>query len=172
MNGKWNRAGTFLFAAAASCGLTLAVVWPTETQADDVKGAVDDGATLAPNEIKKGALIAASNLVQDERIKSRWYLELVVRNTTKEGPETAHFKPCVEMGEYEPMGRGAPPPSSVWNSEESVTVPPGETVVVRKAIPSGLSWRIYKAHLAGVKAEKTGKYPAVVRSFSSSFVTS
>jgi hypothetical protein len=169
MNGNRKLVGAFMFAAATGCAVTLAIAWPRETQADDIKEALDENASLAPNQTKKGALIASADLVQDEKIKSRWYVELVVRNTTKEGPETAQFEPCVEMAEYAPMGRGGPLPTNVWKTDQAVTVPAGETVVVRQPLPSGLSWRIYKARLAQEKAEKTGNYPAVVQAYSTSF---
>lgn len=132
--------GVFLASAVLSFSAVLLFAWPVDTWADD---AAQGG--IPPNAAKIGSLLASSRLVQDERVKANWYVEISVTNTTKERGETADLEACLEQQVFNPMARGPAPGTIVWRDHQAVTVPAGQTIILRRPIPAALAAKVAKA---------------------------
>ncbi len=152
--------GVFLASAVLSFCAVMMFGWPADTWADDA-----EPAPVAAGTTKIGPLLAASRLVQDDRVKGKWYIELSVSNTTGERAETADLEACLERQVFNPMARGPAPASIVWSDRQAVTVPAGQTIVVRRAIPAALAAQVTKARASQAAPSKGNGMPAAVTSF-------
>jgi hypothetical protein len=136
-----------LGAALVAASAILAAGWPAETHADGLYETIEQEQAakdelFAGNATVLGSLLAVTRLVPDQKQPGRYYLEILVRNKTGEGTESAQIEACLERSAYSPMDRGAPPPSVVWKTKEIFHVPAGETVAKRIPIPKGFGWKI------------------------------
>jgi hypothetical protein len=141
--------GSALVAAAA----TFAVAWPGETQADGLVQTVEQKQAeqdelFAAGATEHGSLLAVTRLVvPDEKKPGSYALEILVRNKSGEGTECARVEACLERTVYNPMDRGAPPPTIVWRTKDTTCVGPGETLAKRVPIPAGFGVRIHQSTL-------------------------
>lgn len=146
---EWLRAvaGSALMAAAA----TFAVGWPAATQADGLTKTVEQEPAESDEpfvgETQLGSLLVDTRIVADDERAGRYALEVRFRNTTSEAVECAEAEACLERTTYNPMDRGAPPPTVVWRTKDATCVPAGQTVAKRMPIPAGYSARIKQASL-------------------------
>jgi hypothetical protein len=146
---------TVVAIAALTCGAVLVAAWPTETQADGVQSAAaqDD---IGADTTKIGSLEATTRLVQDEKVKGKWYLEISVQNTSGEGRATAEINEQVQKMVYSPaMGRSGPVPTVAYKVQEKVDVLPKETATVRHPLPAWLGSQI-SSSLKPPKLDKEG----------------
>jgi hypothetical protein len=138
-----------LGSAALSAAAVLVCAWPAATQAGDIYETVEQE-QAAQDELFRdasqfGSLRVATRLVADEHNPKRFYLEILARNTTSEGAESADVAAVVERTVYSPMDRGAPPPTVAWTVQQTLRVEPGKVAVQRVAVPAGIALRIYKS---------------------------
>lgn len=159
-------------AAALSGSLVMVCAWPLVTQADDMYEDIEqqqrkEDWTFRHAE-RHGALLVTSRLVPGETKAARWTLEVLVKNTTDEGAEAAQIEACIQETQYNPMSRGAPPPTVAWSIADRIEVPPGEVVIKRHTLPRGLSWRVTKAEEPLEPAKLT--IPRTVSAFESAIV--
>jgi hypothetical protein len=147
---RFRRARVVLGTALVAAAAVFAAAWPAETHADGLyetleleQAARDD--LFATSATELGSLVAVTRLVPDDKRPGRYYLEVLVRNKTSEGAESAQIEAGLERTAYSPMSRGAPPPTVVWKTKEIFRVPAGETVAKRFAIPAGLAAKIRQA---------------------------
>jgi hypothetical protein len=158
---------TTLAVAVMTCGAALVCGWPGYTQADGVQSAAaaDD---IGADTTKVGALQATTRLVQDEKVKGKWYMEIKVENTSSEGRATAEIDELVQKTVYTPaMGRSGPVPTLAYKVHEKVDVLPNETAVVRHPLPGWLGMQIG----ASLKPPKLDKEGNPVMQSSTSFST-
>jgi hypothetical protein len=147
---RFRRARIVLGSALVAATAVLAAGWPAETHADglyetlELQQANDDD-RFANGATELGSLLAVTRLVADDKRPGRFYLEILVRNKTSEGAESAQIEVGLERTAYSPMSRGAPPPTVVWKTKEIFRVPAGETLTKRFSLPAGLSARIRQA---------------------------
>ena len=144
---------TTLAMAVMTCAAVLACAWPTYTQADEPGAAAED---IGADTTKIGSLQATTRLVQDEKVKGKWYMEIKVENTSSEGRATAEVDELVQKTVYTPaMGRSGPVPTLAYKVHEKVDVLPNETAVVRHPLPGWLGMQI-GASLKPPKLDKEG----------------
>jgi hypothetical protein len=134
-------------AAAISCAAVLVCAYPATGQADGPEAALAQQEAIPADATKIGALLAYASLVQDEQVRGRWYLELKVQNTTKEGAESAEIEACLEKTVFNMMARGAPPPTVAWTVKEKVEVGPGKVATRRIRLPGKLAWQVHASSL-------------------------
>lgn len=152
-----SKLALFVVSAAVSFASVLLVAWPVDTWADDAPAA-----SVGADATKMGALIVTSRLVEDARAKGTWYVEAAVTNTSHERDETADFETCLEQQVSNPMARVPSMPTVVWRERQSVTVPPGQTVMVRRPVPALLAAKIARAQARPTRADSV---PSAVTSF-------
>lgn len=160
--------GTVLGVGVVTCAAALAGAWPTTTQADDVETQVAQEQDIGVDTTKLGEMMAKSRLVEDDKVKGKWYVELKVQNTSKEELAAVEIDETVQKASWAAsMGRSGPIPTMAWKTHQKVQVPAGETKTVRQELPGWLGWQISNS-LKPPKLDKDGN--AVVQS-STSFST-
>jgi hypothetical protein len=162
-----NNLKTVLAAAMITCGAVLMATWPTDTQADDVQSAAAQD-NIGVDTTKVGALNATTRLVQDSKVKGKWYMEIKVENTSSEGRQTAEINEEVQKMVYTAsMGRSGPIPTVAYKVHEKVDVLPNETATVRHPLPAWLGTQISNS----LKPPKMDKEGNVVMQSTTSFAT-
>jgi hypothetical protein len=157
-----------LGAAMVSCAAVLVCAWPSDTHADDAESAAAEP-DVGVDTTKMGALQATTRLVQDDKVKGKWYVEVKVHNTSGEGREALEVAETLEKTVFQPMmARGGPVPSKVWQAKDKVEVLPNETVTVRHALPAWLNSQVS----ASLKAPKLDKQGNPVMQSTTMFATS
>ena len=135
--------------ALLSAATVLVCAWPAQTHAGDFYDTIDQEQAAQDEAFRDatqlGSLLVASRLVADESNPKRFFLEILARNTTGEGAESAEVDAVIERTVYSPMSRGAPPPTVAWKVKETMRVEPGKVAVRRLAVPAGLGFQIYKS---------------------------
>jgi hypothetical protein len=156
-----------LAVAAVTCAATLAVAWPTDTHADGVES-LAEAEDIGADTTKVGALLATTRLVQDEKAKGKWYLEIKVENTSDEGRQTAELNEEVLKMVFTPsMGRSGPIPTVAYKVHDKVEVLPNETAVVRHPLPGWLGLQISNSR----KPPKTDRHGNIMMVPTTSFST-
>jgi hypothetical protein len=146
--------------AAVTCACVLACAWPSRTEADDFDGRIED---IGSNTTKVGNIQATSRLVEDPKVKGKWFLEISARNTSATAVETAEIEEQVLKESFQSMmARSGPIPTVAYKVREKVQVLPNETAVVRHPLPAWLGSQIAAAH-AAPKTNKNGEPIAVAR---------
>lgn len=160
--------GTVLGVAAVTCAAVLACAWPTTTQADDAETQVAQEEDIGVDTTKLGELQAKSRLVEDDKIKGKWYVELKVENKSDEALAAVQVEESVQKASWAAsMGRSGPIPTVAWKMNKKVELAAKETKTVRQELPGWLGWQISNS-LKPPKLDKDGN--AVVQS-STSFST-
>jgi hypothetical protein len=155
-------------AAMVSCAAVLACAWPTDTHADDAESAAAEP-DIGADTTKMGALQATTRLVQDDKVKGKWYVEVKVHNTGTQEREAIEVSESLEKTVFQPMmARGGPVPSKVWQAKDKLEVLPKETVVVRHALPAWLNPQVS----ASIKPPKLDKQGNPVMQSTTMFATS
>ena len=147
---RLRRARLVLGSALVAASATLAAGWPAETHAEGMYETLEQQQAeqdnlFANNATEFGSLLAVTRIVPVDKQPGRYELEILVRNKTGEGAESAQIEACLERSAYSPMDRGAPPPSVVWKTKQIFRVPAGETVARRIPVPKGLGLKIRQA---------------------------
>jgi hypothetical protein len=149
----------FLASSTLSFIPIVLAAWPYETQADDPQAAAAAEPDIGLDTSKIGALEAKSHLVKDPGPQNKWYLEVEIKNPQTEGPESGSYEVAVRKVTYnETMGRSGPIPTVAFSRREQVTVPPGETVVRRYALPATLCFQLANM-MRRSKAAEAGSGP-------------
>jgi hypothetical protein len=143
----FRRARIVLGSALVAASAILAAGWPAQTYAEGLYETIDQQQAeqdelFSSNATELGSLLAVTRLVPDDKQPGRYYLEILVRNKTGEGEESAQVEATLERTAYSPMDRGSPPPTVAWRTKQLFHVPAGQTVAKRVAIPQGLGWKI------------------------------
>jgi hypothetical protein len=129
--------------AAMTFSASLALLWPTETQADDEEAAVEQDDGVADNETIIGKIDATSRIVRDERLASTWYLEMKIENKDLLNPQSADVQGTIlAMDLRAEMSRVPPMPKVIFKCDQSVVVAAGETAVRRCTLPAGLAKKV------------------------------
>ena len=149
----FRRARIVLGSALVAASAILAAGWPAETHAEGLYETIDQQQAeqdelFSSSATEFGSLLAVTRLVPDDKQPGRYYLEILVRNKTGEGTESAQIEAVLERMAYSPMDRGSPPPTVAWKTKQIFRVPAGETVAKRVAIPQGLGWKISQSKKA------------------------
>lgn len=164
MRGAKPWMATFVGTGVLTFAATLAMCWPTTTQADDPVAQLVAHGTVAAAQTKVGEMLASSKLVPDPRRPGRWLVEVEVRNDTDRA-QSGKIEAVLTEVDYQPMARVMPMPRSVWTHPESVTVGSHERVVRRLPLPDGLSKQIAASKAASDKPMAARKqFSAAVRS--------
>jgi hypothetical protein len=150
--------------AAVTCACVLACAWPTRTEADDFDGRPAD---IGSNTTKVGQIQATSRLVEDSRVKGKWYMEIQAKNLSAETQTAELDEQVLKESMAAMMSRSGPIPTVAWKVHEKVQVLPNETAVVRHPLPAWLSQQI-SASVAAHKTNKNGEAIIVARA---SFMT-
>jgi len=150
--------------AAVTCACVLACAWPTRTEADDFDGRQAD---IGSNTTKIGHIQATSRLVEDSKVKGKWYLEIQAKNTSSETQTAEIEEQILKESMASMMARSGPIPAVAWKVREKVQVLPNETAVVRHPLPAWLAQQV----AASVAAPKTNKNGEVVLASRTSFMT-
>lgn len=169
MNGLSERVTMVFGAAAISFAATLSVLWPTETQADDEEAAIAQDDDVDAETTKAGKLSMKSRLVEDEKVKGRWYLEMQIKNNDPLDEQEAEVEGRVMAFDMRSeMSRSAPMPRAVFKCKEQVRVAAGETVVRRQLLPAALAKKVVasmqgKSRVAGnAVVLRSGRYQTSV----------
>jgi hypothetical protein len=146
MNGLSKKVVVVFGVAAISFAATLAVLWPRETQADDEEAAIAQDDDVDAETTVAGKLAMKSRLVEDERVKGRWYLEMQIKNNDPLDEQEAEVEGQVLAFDLRSeMSRSMPMPKAVFKCTEQVRVAAGETVVRRQALPAALAKKVVAA---------------------------
>ena len=142
---------SLLTSAVATCATVLSLTWPGVLHADDAEGdaAAQNEAEIGPGAARFGNLLAASELIRDEK-GGKVRIRLVAVNNSEEKEEFAQLETRVEKYEYSPDSRGAPPPEIAWKRNTKIVLPPGERFEREYLLPP----EIAKAIIAADKAAK------------------
>lgn len=153
--------GTVIGVAAVTCAAVLAGAWPTNTQADDAETQVAQE-DIGVDTTKLGDVQAKSRLVEDEKVKGKWYVELKVENKSDEALAAVQIEESVQKASWaSSMGRSGPIPTVAWKMNKKVELAAKETKTVRQELPGWLGWQI-SSSLKPPKLDKDGN--AVVQS--------
>ena len=159
---------TVLGVASLTCATVVISAWPTETHADDVQSAAADE-DIGADTTRIGALNATTRLVQDSKVKGKWYIEVTVENTSSEGRQTAELNEEIQRMVFTPsMGRSGPVPTVAYKLHEKVEVLAKETATMRHPLPGWLGMQITNS----LKPPKTDKAGNIVVQTTTSFLTS
>ncbi|MBI5534909.1 MAG: hypothetical protein HY898_19435 [Deltaproteobacteria bacterium] len=150
--------------ASVTCACVLACAWPTRTEADDFDGRQAD---IGADTTKVGHIQATSRLVEDAKVKGKWYLEIQAKNLSTETQTAELDEQILKESMASMMARSGPIPTVAWKVHEKIQVLPNETAVVRHPLPAWLSQQIAAAN-AAPKTNKAGEAIIVARA---SFMT-
>jgi hypothetical protein len=143
MNGGSKQLAVLVGVAAMTFSASLALLWPTETQADDQEAAVEQTDDVADNETIIGKINATSRIVRDERVASTWYLEMKIENKDPLHSQSADVEGMVLAMDTRPaMERVMPMPKTIFKCDESVVVAAGETVTRRCTLPASVAKKV------------------------------
>jgi hypothetical protein len=147
---------SLLTSAVATCATVLSLAWPGVLHADDAErdASAQNEAEIPPGAARFGNLLAASELVKDEK-SGKVRVRLIAVNTSDEEEEFAQLETRLEKYEYSPDSRGAPPPEVAWKRSTKIVLPPGERFEREYLLPP----EIAKAIIAADKAQKEQKPP-------------
>jgi hypothetical protein len=160
MKGLARQVTVVLGVAAMTFAASLSVLWPRETQADDEATEVAADDDFDPETTKAGKLAMKSRLVEDERVKGRWYLEMEIQNNDPLDRQAAEVEGQVMAFDLRSeMSRSAPMPRVLFKCNDEVQVAAGETVIRRHVLPAALAKK-----LAATQGKRGVAGNAVVRS--------
>ena len=132
---------TFAAGGLLAFTTTTALLWPAETNADDLAADLAQQRAFAPPQTKIDGLVASTDLVEDPKHKGKWLVELEVRNDTGEA-RTAEVEALLTEVEFQPMARVMPMPKAVWHQRAAISVGSGERSVRRFPVPVNICQRI------------------------------
>jgi hypothetical protein len=163
MRGTMRWVATFAGTGLLTCAATLAVFWPTTTQADDPVAQLAQHGSIAAAQTKVDGMLASSKLVADPKRPGRWLVEVEVRNDT-DVARSGKIEAVLTEVDYQPMARVMPMPRSVWSQPENITVGSHERIVRRLPLPDGLCKQIAASKVGSDKAMAPRKqFNAAVR---------
>ena len=158
----------FFGAAAISFAVSLGVLWPSRTHADDQETAAANADDIGVDTTVIGKVEANSRIIRDPQGKGKWILEVACKNTGN-AKEHVDIEEQVLKSVYQPMmARGGPVPTLAFKIKDKVDVPAGETTVVRHPLPGWLNVQVNNA----IRAPKVDRKGNPVMAPSTSFTTS
>ena len=143
MNRSLRTLGTIALSAAFACACAVALAWPSTTEADDFDLKAD-GIDVDTTRIGSVNVLAA--LVEDTSQRGKWVLEVRAQNTSKDSEAIAEVQEDLLKAVFRSeMSRAPSIPMVAWKANDKFELAPGETRIVRHALPAWLSGQIAAA---------------------------
>jgi hypothetical protein len=126
--------------ATATAAVTLALAWPTTTNADGNVPLVQ----YTANGTKLNDVVVKGQVERDPKAKAGWVVVVTATNNANHS-ETIPLETDLSQTISSPMARVPATPQNVWSTTETVTLSAGQTMTKRYELPAEVAAKVAAA---------------------------